>query len=95
MKCEICLGQHLTKDHAKATKRPDVSESSLDGLFDVMSVTEAIEAVSTKVSADFDQSTRNLVRIIVDHGQDYVDTEFGDMTLPLLKDLLKIVKHAE
>ena len=50
-----------------------------------------IETLSINRGGDYDQSVRNLVRIITEKGPDYKDTEHGDMTHQLLKDLLHIM----
>lgn len=41
-----------------------------------------------------DQDARDIVRIINEHGEDYADTEYGDMTAPLLESLARLVAAA-
>lgn len=45
-----------------------------------------------RLPPELDQDVRDLVRIIQEHGFDYVNTEHGDMTLPLLQSLNRLVQ---
>lgn len=57
-----------------------------------------IEAMNTMQAAglppDLDQDVRDVARIILDHGEDYKDTEYGDMTTSLLESLSRLVLAA-
>lgn len=66
-------------------------EQILEALGSALDVVEKIETISTTLGNDTDQSVRNIVRIITEHGGDYAKTEFGDMTVPLLNDFHKIL----
>lgn len=57
-----------------------------------MALLNAMEAAA--LPEELDQCVRDLVRLIHDHGKGYAGTEHGDMTLPLLRALNKLVQEA-
>jgi len=58
----------------------------------------SMRALNSMALADLppglDQDARDIARIILDHGKDYVGTEYCDMTAPLLESLARLVQAA-
>ena len=65
----------------------------LDDLSSALCLIEAISVISCEIGGEYDQAVRDIVRLINEHGSGYKETEYGDMTIPLLKSLHTIVRR--
>lgn len=52
------------------------------------------EMEAAGLSPDLDQDVRDIVKIILEHGLDYENSEHGDMTVNLLESLRRLVGAA-
>ena len=58
-----------------------------------MALMNAMEAA--QLPKALDQDARDLVRLIQEHGKDYAETSNGDMTIPLMRALNRLVQAAK